>query len=185
MVAPKNSERMMPPRGLAYEYTAVMYLAQQFEQNLRVILFLGDQWGLLPELKPTPNEQRKFKDDTCKLLDSATCGRLVRALHEAGLVENRAALEEAVEYRNELAHWFLIDADIDNLTKDTGSALIARLHKMAFRIMTAVQASRLVRKQFETEADLNHKAQLASLTKLGLSDMISENPKYRRRKKSG
>jgi hypothetical protein len=108
MVAPKNSQRMMPPKGLAYEYTAVMYLAQQFEQNMRVIIFLGDQWGLLPELKLTKRERERFKDDTCKFLDEAgTCGRLLIALVDAGLIKNRAVLEKAVECRNELAHWFL------------------------------------------------------------------------------
>jgi hypothetical protein len=161
-----------------------MYLAQQFEQNMRVIIFLGDQWGLLPELKLTKRERERFKDDTCKFLDEAgTCGRLLIALVDAGLIKNRAVLEKAVECRNELAHWFLIEADIDNLTKDAEKALVVRLHEIAFHILIAAQASRLVRTQFENESDLNCKAQAASLTKLGVPELISERPQYKRRKK--
>ena len=118
---------MMPTQRIAYEYACVMHLAQQFEENMRVIIFLGDQWGDLPDLKLTKKERKRFKEDTSKFLDEAgTCGRLLMALDEAGLVKDRSALKKTVEYRNELAHWFLVEADFDNMNEIAENALVSR-----------------------------------------------------------
>jgi hypothetical protein len=186
MVAPSKRERMMPRRGVAYEYACVMYLAQQFEENMRVILFLGDQWGYLPELKLTRKERKTYKDDVSRFLSEVgTCGRLLNALEQAGLVKNRSALANVVSLRNELAHTFLVDADFDAMDDEKERLLIKRLHRMAVSFYGVVTVTRQIREKFERESALSQSILNQMMTDFGLPELAREAPKLERRKKPG
>lgn len=184
MVASSKRERMMPRRSVAYEYTCGMYLAQQFEENMRVILFLGDQWGYLPELKLRPSERKKYKDDVASFLSEAgTCGRLLDALVQAGLVKDREALDRVVRLRNELAHTFLVDANFDEMDAKREKDLIHRIHGMALHLYAVVNATRRIREQFEQKSEMSQSILNKMMTEFGLPELARESPKLKRRQK--
>ena len=184
MVATAKPERMMPNRRVAYEYTCVMYLAQQFEENMRVILFLGDQWAFLPELKLTKSEKRRFKNDIgLSLSEAGTSGRLLNALEQAGLVKDRAHLAKIIQHRNELAHSFLVEADFDNLNAEREEKLIKRLHEMAFHFLAALTATRKIRSQFERESDVQQQISNKIVTEFGMPELTRESPQFKRKRR--
>ena len=183
MVAPSKGERLMPSRKISYEYTCVMYLAQQFEENMRIILFLGDQWDELPELKLTKQERKLYKDDIGQFLsEKATSGRLLHALVDAGLVRNRSAIEKVIRYRNELAHWFLVEAAFDNLDPTREQALIRRLHEMAVQFYVVLAATRSIRDQFERHSEISQQVMNKMMNEFGLHGLAREAPKLPRKK---
>jgi len=167
----------------AVAYTAAMYLAQQHEQNMRIILFLGDKFGLLPKFKLTAAQKRRFKD-TQGFLDQGTSGALLQALNDAGLVKNRKALNEAVQMRNEVAHTFLAEPDFSAITDKEEQVLISRLNKVRHKLLYIVHATREIRESFQQQAELKHQSPMQHFFKFPIFWKTDDMPRYARRKKS-
>lgn len=169
--------------AFAASYTAAMYRAQQFEHCMKVILFLGDKYDLLPKLKLTKRERERFRDTATFLDEAGTAGRLLIALNEAGLVKNKSSLQDAVSIRNDLAHWFLASVDFKKLTNPEEKELIVRLDNAQTRLFNVVLAAREIQSNFEKEAALKHAGFKSWMQSLGLGWIVGSQANYVRQKK--
>lgn len=172
---PKN-EHILPNRDLAYHYTVAMHFGQQLELNLRAILYAADYHGWGNEIVLTA-EQKQRLQKTEGFIDKATCGAIITALRNVGVITEKRFFiffEKACSHRNKLAHSFLADQNFDEMSNESNLKLITRLQEMAVDLYKAMRFSRAFRSLVESEADKDHEK-----TKQALKDLLDpewDNP---------
>jgi hypothetical protein len=186
---PQEKDHFLPSRDVSYAYTVAMLFAQQFEQNLRAILYTADYHGWISELKLTEEEKARYKNAE-GLIDSATCGKLIEALRKTGWIKAKKAFsvfERACQHRNRLAHSFLANHDFGSPTKEKDEELIKKLHLLSYDLYDGLVITRALRKKCEVEADkvqasLNEMAKEIGMEPLNDPDRHFVTRKVRRKK---
>jgi len=169
---------------VAAAYTRAMHVAQQLEQSMRFIIFLGDRYALLRGLKLTRREKKKFAD-TQSFLDSAgTSGRLLTALVDAGLIKHRKHLESALHVRNELAHWFLVEKCSGERSDLNHAMSVWFLEKATRQLSDALRKILSIQATLERQAEERHSDFQKFITSLKIGWTVGEREKYRRKKAS-
>jgi hypothetical protein len=146
--------RTLPSREISYNYCVAMFIAQQFEDELRYILDSGDYYGIIEELELTKHEKKKFKD-SADWLDKVPSGRLLIALKaRLNLAEKHwEALDAAIEDRNFLAHRFLIQFDYDRMTAEKEKRIVHALYAIFRRLWQGLQIVRALRENLDGQTD--------------------------------
>ena len=157
-----------------------MHFGQQFELNLRAILYTADyhSWG--KEIPLTEEQRRRFKA-TEGFIDKATCGAIIAALRNVGVITANQVLnffDRACAHRNKLAHSFLSDQDFSRMTKEEESQLVKSLQQMEDDLYKAMRFSKAFRNLIETEADKDHKKLREHLGEFLGPDNDDPNRKY-------
>jgi len=103
----------LPAQKICYRYAVAMCFAQQFERDLRAILWAADYHRWIDEIVLTEEQRRRFKDFD-GFIDKSTCGLLLEKLRGTATISSRKAWKafgKACEHRNTLAHTFLAEHD--------------------------------------------------------------------------
>lgn len=185
MVSLKQPDRHLPSRDICYAYAVAMHFAQQFELNLRAILYSADYHGWIPNIELSKCEKKRFENSE-EFIDNATCGRLISALKKTAWIKNKkvfTVFQKACEHRNKLAHYYLTLYDFDNLTKGNERKIIQELNKFAIDLYGGLLISRSIRERADVEADKLHKSLASLVEELGISNYDNSDRKYSTRKK--
>ena len=159
-----------------------MLLAQQIEQSMRIILFVGDKYALLPKLNLTKREKRYFADTQSFLDLAGTSGRLLKALVDAGLMKDSQSLEPALKVRNELAHWFLVEKCSGERSALNDAMAVWFLGKATRKLSDALKKVLSIQAKLELQAEEHHSHFRQFITSLKPGWTIGEREKYRRKK---
>jgi hypothetical protein len=158
-----------------------MHIAQQLEQSMRIIIFVGERYHLFPKLRLSRNERKKFID-TQSFLDSAgTVGRLLTALVDAGLIKSRKDLEAALVVRNELAHWFLVQRCCGDRSRLSDAMALWLLENATNKLSRALKKVRAVQEELERQADKKHAGFRDFIRSLNLKWSVGEREEYSRK----
>jgi hypothetical protein len=176
----------LPTREIAYHYAVAMHFAQQFEHDLRAILWTADHHRWIDEIPLTHERRRRFADFE-GFIDKSTCGLLMEMLRRTGAVKGKKvwrAFDLACNHRNSLAHSFLADHTFEDLTPAKEKEIIRRIQLMALNIYNALSFSKILRAQVEAMSDQEHEQNRAIMTKLAnIDDYQAPNRKYDTRKR--
>ena len=178
-------EHRLPSRDVGYAYAVTMLFAQQFEHNLRALVYVTDYhaWG---EDMPLDEPQRKRFRSFDRFIDQATCGALRDKFKQSKTVLHKdawTAFERACKHRNRLAHSFLAEQNFDSFTPDDEARLLIEIHSMTIDLYRALLMTRSLRRQAEHLADEDHKSLSETMKILGVPDWQNPNRHYATRKK--
>lgn len=149
------ASKTLPSREISYHYCVAMFMAQQFEDDLRYILDSAQHYGLVDELELSKHEKKKFKD-SAELLENATWGRLVIALKKRVNLPSEKhweILDAALRDRNHLAHKLLVQFDYEDLTTREEEKIVQVIHEMFLRLWKAVQIIRALKRSLDSKTD--------------------------------
>lgn len=191
MITKANSqeEHRLPSREVCYHYSVTMLFAQQFELNLRALLYVSDyhEWG--KEMTLDEYQTKRFKIFE-NFIDDATCGALLAKLEQSQTVATKhkdawGIMKRACKHRNLRAHSFLAKQDFDSLTPEAETRLILEINNMSIDLYQAVLITRNLRRQAENLADENYHKMIEVAKALEMPDYQNPNRHYatRERKK--
>ena len=181
----RAKNRLLPSREVAYAYTVAMYLAQQFETNLRAFIHTVDYHAWIEFV--LSEEQKKRVPNIEALVERGPLGLLIENLKRNGLIREPKAIaifDRACEHRNTLSHNFLTSFDFDAVTSESEEALIERLHRMTADLYTALLISREIRGRAEERSDLEMVSLRELMAEVGIPEFEDVGRKYRTRKRS-
>ena len=175
----------MPTREIAYHYSVAMHFAQQFERDLRAILWTADYHRWIDEIALTEQQRRRFTDFG-GFVDKSTCGLLMEKLRSTGTVRGPQvwkAFDRACEHRNSLAHSFLADQAFEDLTPAKEKEITRRIQRMALDIHKALSFSKILRAQVEAMSDQEQEQSRAIMKEFAnIDDYQAPNREYDTRK---
>jgi hypothetical protein len=182
----QTNPKVLPTREIAYHYAVAMHFAQQFERDLRAILWTADYHRWIEEIPLTHEQRRRFTDFE-GFIDKSTCGLVMEKLRRTATVKGKKvwrAFNLACTHRNSLAHSFLADHTFEHLTPAKEKEIIRRIQRMALNIYKALCFSKILRAQVEAMSDQEHDQNRAIMKKIGSSDDYeAPNRKYDTRKR--
>jgi|GEM_PF-5752238 len=179
MPKPIITDNRLPSPELSHAYAIAMQFAQQFELNLRAVLYTADYHAFI-DLPLTEDQKKRFKTFD-GFIDSSTCGLLLEKLRAAITVTDKKlwqALDRACTHRNRLAHSFLTEPDFDQLSPADEQAVIQELQSMTNDIYVALLFSRAIRNRVEDDSDADHESFKRTMAVLGVPDYESTKRKY-------
>lgn len=182
---PPVKDHFLPSREVSYAYAVAMYYAQQFELNLRAILYTADYHAWIPELKLNADDKKKFKNPE-NLIDKATCGKLIAALKETKWIKKKepfSVFERACQHRNKLAHTYLTNHDFDHPTKQKDAEIIRDLYRLTMDLYGGLIITRRLRQKCEAEADKMQADANKFLEELGADPYDNPDRHFATRKK--
>lgn len=153
-----TSDKMLPDREIAYNYTAAMHFAQHFEVNLKAILHTIDYSFEDLEESLNPGELKRFKTFE-RFVDKATAGALKTKLMHVGvsLPEKAwALLDEACETRNDLAHKYLERLRLPPPNEEHRDAILKNLQGRAILLYQAMMITQTARQKLEETSERQH-----------------------------
>ncbi len=169
------------PGDVASAYTKAMFYAQQIEEDLKQIIFEGEQWGLFPE--PLTSEERKRYVDTSAFLDKAMLGKLLLVVEKIGAAKNIRLLNRAKDHRNNLAHHFLAEAyRSKNASGGFCRNTLTKLQNMALDLRSAHSSIRFIRQQVEAYTTLHELTLEKTCENIGVAEFYTKS-RYKRQKK--
>jgi len=178
-------EHQLPSREIGYAYAVTMLFAQQFELNLRALLYVTDYHAWGEEMTLDEPQSKRFKT-LDRFIDEATCGALREKFKQSKTVfhgEAWSAFERACKQRNRLAHSFLAEQDFDSFTPEDETRLLSEVHSMMIDLYRALLMTRSLRSQAEHFADEEHRQMSETMKVLGVPDWENPNRHYDTRTK--
>ena len=168
----------LPSREIAYAYTVAMHFAQQFEQNLRAILYTRHYLEKGADLHLTPEEIWHLKSKE-GFIDKPACAAILKKFRKSALIKGqvRAAFEafnSACAYRNELAHWFLAEQNFDKMSSRKEKEILRELYEMSLGLYRAYELSSALYNHAEYNADEHNGTDQQALRKMMLADAHEE-----------
>ncbi len=164
-----------------------MYLAQQFERDVRAILWTADYHGWINEIILTAEQRRRFKDFD-GFIDESTCGLLLQKLRDTGTIASKRAwrtFNKACEHRNALAHSFLVEHVGVQAATEGERTVIRQLRRITADLVTAVAFSRILREQVEAMSDQDHEVSRQMMKSLAdIDDYEAPNRKFATRQRT-
>lgn len=182
-----QEEHRLPSQAVCYAYSVTMLFAQQFELNLRALLYVADyhEWGA--EMTLDDDQTKRFKTIE-NFIDDATCGALLTKLEQNQKLASKhkdawETLKRSCKHRNLLAHGFLTKWDFDSLTPAGEASLLLEINNMTIDIYQAVLITRSLRRQAESLADERHIKMIEVAKALEMPDYQNPNRHYTKRER--
>jgi len=163
-------DRFIPDREIAYNYTAAMQFAQQFEDNLRGILHTID-WAFVGlDESLSDSEARRFKVFE-RFIEKSTSGSLKQKMFEVGVKLPDKAwthIDQAIRVRNILAHKYLLDLRFPAPNDEHYEAIIKELQGHAICLYQAMMITGTALETLEKTSNRHHEIWNEFLKELNL-----------------